>query len=185
VDEVRWNVFDYLVHIVEKLTRKLHRTLSAVPGISKGYFNCTRIWISGFFHVNIQQIKGWISANGKSSVFTNLHILFTIKLRVIKSMGWHFIAQELKGMKAILCRLQNLEFEKIETKSFFRLNQAHLLYCVRRRVIEVKEFHRYKFKDVQLCRCCNCHEETLIHVLWVSFPPESTLFTQKWILQRC
>ena len=60
-------------------------------------------------------------------------------------------------------------FEAAEYISKLNVSNACLLFRVRSRIIDVKEFHGYKYKSDQVCRCCGLYEETLAHV-WSECP---------------
>ena len=48
----------------------------------------------------------------------------------------------------------------------FQVDQSCLLFRVRSRIVDVKEFHHYKYaEDDRLCRACGRCPETLAHVL--------------------
>ena len=49
------------------------------------------------------------------------------------------------------------------------VSNACLLFRVRSRIIDIKEFHQYKYENDKLCRCCELCEETLSHV-WRDCP---------------
>ena len=57
--------------------------------------------------------------------------------------------------------------ESLKTAKYidhFTVKHACLLFRVRSRIVDIKEFHQYKYRDKQ-CRCCETSDETLIHVL--------------------
>ena len=50
--------------------------------------------------------------------------------------------------------------------SHFQASQSCLLYRVRSRIVDVKEFHHYKYtENDRVCRACGDSIETLVHVL--------------------
>ena len=61
-----------------------------------------------------------------------------------------------------------LDVESFETAEYiynFTVFHACLLFRVRSKIVDVKEFHRYRYGDDKICRCCGTSDETWIHVI--------------------
>ena len=81
-----------------------------------------------------------------------------------------FAVGELNREKNVLSKCSSYpDSENIQVSKYlrhFQASQSCLLFRVRSRIVDVKEFHHYKYAESnRVCRACGHSTETLVHVL--------------------